>query len=141
MKLKGREVLDIALIDTKDYDVKKTKEGSRNHGKKYNIYTYNGIPFTVNSEHEFAKWREEGILYSATFEQQELEQKDDKGLPLEPKKVLRLLGCTNIRAEIAMAEAESDIDYALNKHKPEMVNNTLLNKLQQPALLATGISK
>jgi hypothetical protein len=62
-KIKGEDVLDIQpLAGVFNYD-----ESTKMNGKTYRRFTYNGVCFTVNTEHAFCEAFDNGILYAVTF--------------------------------------------------------------------------
>jgi len=106
MELKARQVLKIKSIATgKPYDV---EEGHPFYGKTFNVYQYDGIAFTVNSDDDFVKWRDAGSLFSADFKEGSREKEVDGQLITVP--TLQLTSCTNINQEVAMAKAESTLN-------------------------------
>lgn len=102
MEIKGRQVLKIKTISTgKKYDVDETHSF---YGQTFNVYQYNGIAFTVNSNDDFAKWRDSGSLFSVDFTESTREKEVDGSMVKVP--TLQLIGCTNINQEVSMAKAE-----------------------------------
>lgn len=66
-KIEGVECLDITAVQ-KGKAYTNTVEGSKNHGKLYNIYQWNGQAFSVNTEDDFvAKAEADEPLASVTF--------------------------------------------------------------------------
>ena len=62
MELKARQVLKISTVSTNvKYNV---GEDHSMFGQTFNRYQYNGIVFTVNTDNEFCKWKENGELFS-----------------------------------------------------------------------------
>ena len=103
MEIKARQVLKIKTISTGNkYNV---EEGHPFHGQTYNLYQYDGIAFTVNSNDDFAKWRDAGILFSVDFAEGTREREVDG--EVVNVKTLQLIGCTNINQEVSMAKAEA----------------------------------
>lgn len=106
LEIKGRQVLAIKTISSNNpYKVDKE---SKLFGKHYNLYQYNGIVFTVNSEDEFVNWKDGSRLYSATFEESMRDSKDSEGNEIKVA-ALQLLSCTNIDQEISMATTEATL--------------------------------
>ncbi len=104
VQIKGREVYGIrpiAHLQNKEYDV---AEGHPFHGQKYNTYQYDGKPFTVNSNDEFVKWRDAGILYSVTFKESTYMKEVDGQMVQLPS--YTFIGCTNKNQELSMADTE-----------------------------------
>jgi len=125
-EIKGRDVLNIkTILVGRPYNV---EAGHPLDGKTYNRYQFDGIVFTVNSEDEFVKWKNDGTLYSATFTEG-LMMVDVDGQQVE-RKTLQLTGCTNINQEKAMARAEREISYFLTEFDPAKVDESLLAQLQ-----------
>ena len=125
-EIKGRDVLNIKTVSTNNaYNVEK---GHRFEGQTYNLYQFDGVVFTVNSNDEFAKWKDEGILYSASFTEGTRMREID-GQQVEVK-TLQLTGCTNINQEKSMARAEREINYFLTEFDPAKVDENLLAQLQ-----------
>jgi len=60
--IQGDEILDISLI-TAARPYKNTAEGSKNHGKNYLTFSYDGKAFTVNEDDEFVKLYNNDTLY------------------------------------------------------------------------------
>lgn len=105
MEIKGRQVLKIKTISTgKKYDVDETHSF---YGQTFNVYQYNGIAFTVNSNDDFAKWRDNGSLFSVDFTESTREKEVDGSMVKVP--TLQLIGCTNINQEVSMAKAEQTL--------------------------------
>jgi hypothetical protein len=74
--IEGEEILDIAQIaGPKPY--KETKEGSKNHGKNFLTFMFDGKAFTVNEEDEFVKLYLEESLYRVKLGL--VEREDKKG--------------------------------------------------------------
>ena len=125
-EIKGRDVLNIKTVSTgNDYQVEKDH---RLAGQKYNLYQFDGIVFTVNADDEFVKWKNDGILYSATFVEG-VRMVDVEGQQVE-RKTLQLTGCTNINQEKSMARAQREISYFLTEFDPAKVDESLLAQLQ-----------
>jgi len=105
MEIKARQVLKIKTISTdKKYDV---VEGHPFFGQTFNVYQYDGIAFTVNSNDDFVKWRNSGELFSVNFAES-TRQKEVDGQMLDVP-TLQLTGCTNIKQEVSMAKAEATL--------------------------------
>ena len=103
MELKGRQVGKIKPISTgNDY---KVEEGHPFYGQKYNLYQYNGIAFTVNSNDEFVKLRDTNKLFSADFVEGTREREVDGQMVKVPS--LQLVSCTSIDFEVSMAKTEA----------------------------------
>jgi hypothetical protein len=125
MEIKGREVLKIKLLFAdRPYDV---EEGHRFHGQKYNTYTFDGKPFNVNTNDEFVKWRDSGILYSADFKKGTY-QKEVDGV-MQTLDSLQLLTCTNRNQEIAMAQTEQVLNRLYRDAEIKEVDENVLNEL------------
>ncbi len=126
MEIKGREIFKIGVISTGNSY--KAEEGSRLHGKKYNLYQYLGTAFTVPQDSEFVQWRDKGQLYSVDFTegQREVEDPNNQGVMIKVKS-LQFTSCTSITQEKAMAEVESDLEYIKRKHDPARVTDAMLN--------------
>jgi len=105
MELKARQVLKIKTISTGNKY--KVEEGHPFFGQTFNVYQYNGIAFTVNSNDDFAKWRDGGILFSVDFIESTREKEVDGSIVKVP--TLQLIGCTNINQEVSMAKAEATL--------------------------------
>jgi len=124
-EIKGRDVLKIKLISKgKAYQV---EEDHSFYGQTYNTYQYNGIAFTVNSNDEFAQWKDNAKLYSVTFN----EGTRDREINGELVKVqtLQLASCTNIDQEISMAQTEKTLSDIFKDEPAEKVSESLLNNL------------
>jgi hypothetical protein len=125
MELKGRQILKIKLLFAdKPYDV---EEGHRFYKQTYNTYTFDGKPFNVNTNDEFVKWRNEGILFSADFKQATY-QKEVDGV-MKDFESLQLLTCTNLNQEVAMAKAEATLSKIYRDAETTEVNDDVLNEL------------
>jgi hypothetical protein len=60
--IQGEEIFDISLIAAaRPY--KETTEGSKNHGKNYLTFSFEGKAFTVNEDDEFVKLYNNDTLY------------------------------------------------------------------------------
>ena len=103
MELKGRQVGKIKPISTGNkYNV---EEGHPFYGQTYNLYQYNGIAFTVNSNDEFVKLRDANKLFSVDFVESTREREIDGQMVKVP--TLQLVSCTSIDFEVNMARTES----------------------------------
>ena len=105
MEIKARQVLKIKTISTgNNY---KVEEGHPFFGQTFNVYQYDGIAFTVNSNDDFAKWRDNGELFSVDFAESTRQKEVDGSIVDVP--TLQLTGCTNIKQEVSMAKAEATL--------------------------------
>jgi hypothetical protein len=103
MELKGRQVGKIKLISTGNkYNV---EEGHPFYGQTYNLYQFNGIAFTVNSNDEFVTLRNTNKLFSADFVEGTREREIDGQMVKVPS--LQLVSSTSIDFEVSMARTES----------------------------------
>jgi hypothetical protein len=60
--IQGEEIFDISLISAaRPY--KNTTEGSKNHGKNYLTFSFEGKAFTANEDDEFVKLYNNDTLY------------------------------------------------------------------------------
>ena len=74
--IQGDEILDISLIaSARPY--KNTTEGSKNHGKSYLTFSFEGKAFTANEDDEFVKLYQDETLYRAKLGL--VEREDKKG--------------------------------------------------------------
>jgi hypothetical protein len=74
--IEGVEIFDISLIaGARPY--KNTKEGSKNHGKNYLTFSFEGKAFTANEDDEFVKLYNNDTLYRAKLGL--VEREDKKG--------------------------------------------------------------
>jgi hypothetical protein len=105
MEIKARQVLKIKTISTGNKY--KVEEGHPFFGQTFNVYQYNGIAFTVNSNDDFAKWRDNGELFSVDFAESTRQKEVDGSIVDVP--TLQLTGCTNIKQEVSMAKAEATL--------------------------------
>ena len=72
--IEGVEIFDISLISAaRPY--KNTTEGSKNHGKNYLTFSFEGKAFTANEDDEFVKLYSNDTLYRAKLG---LVERDDK---------------------------------------------------------------
>lgn len=125
MELKGRQVLKIKAISTnKKYNV---EEGHPFYGQTFNTYQYNGIAFTVNSNDEFVKWRDNGELFSVDFAEGTREREVDGAMVTVP--TIQLVGCTNIHQEVSMAKAEATLAKIYRSADTTEVSEDLLSSL------------
>ena len=125
--IKGREILKVRKVSSGNkYNVEKDHKF---YGQTYSHFTLDGVPFVVNDNDEFVKWRDAGQLFSADFEEGTREVETEEGVK-QTVPAIRLLCCTNILQEKAMAQAEADINYILTKYDPEKVDENLLNALK-----------
>ena len=125
MELKARQVLKIKTISTgKKYDV---VEGHPFYGQTFNTYQFDGIAFTVNSNDDFVKWRDNGSLFSVDFTKGTRQKEVDGQLVSVP--TLQLIGCTNINQEISMAKAEATLAKIYRDAEVSEVNDEMLNEL------------
>lgn len=67
VKVIGDDLQDITLISSGNPYKNVTDKEHRFFGKTFRLYTYLGIAFTVNEEHEFNKLRDEDNLRQVTF--------------------------------------------------------------------------
>jgi hypothetical protein len=105
MEIKARQVLKIKTISTGNKY--KVEEGHPFFGQTFNVYQYDGIAFTVNSNDDFAKWRDNGELFSVDFTESTRQKEVDGSIVDVP--TLQLTGCTNIKQEVSMAKAEATL--------------------------------
>lgn len=125
MELKARQVLKIKTIATgKKYDV---EEGHSLHGQTYNLYQYEGIVFTVNSNDDFVNWRDAGTLFSVDF-QEGTRDKEVDGQMVKVK-TLQLTGCTNINQEISMAKAEATLTKIYRDAETTEISDDVMSEL------------
>lgn len=125
LEIKGRQVLGIKTISSgNSYNVDKDHKLA---GKTYNLYQYNGIVFTVNSEDEFASWKNNGKLYSVTFNEGSREMEVNGAMTSVP--TLQLVGCTNIDQEVSMAQTESTLRRIFKDEEAAPVSESLLDSL------------
>jgi hypothetical protein len=122
LEIKGRQVLGIKTISSNNpYNVDKDHKF---HGKTYNLYQYNGTVFTVNSEDEFASWKNSGKLYSVTFTEGSRDVEVDGAMTKVA--TLQLVGCTNIDQEVSMAQTESTLRRIFKDEEAVAVNEDVM---------------
>jgi len=126
MEIKGRQVLKIKTISTSNkYNV---EEGHPFHGQTYNLYQFNGIAFTVNSNDEFVQWRDGGELFSVDFVEGTREREIDGQMVKVP--TLQLTGCTSTKQEISMARTENILNKIYRDVESTEVSDDVLSQLQ-----------
>ena len=127
MEIKGRDIYKIrpiAHLQNKPYAVEETHPF---YGQFYNTFQCNDKPFNVNTNDEFVKWRDNGSLFSATFDESTYEKEVDG--EMKTFKSLRLLSCTNKDQEIAMAQTENILNKLYRDEEVSKVNDELLSAL------------
>lgn len=125
LEIKGRQVLSIKTISSNNpYKVDKE---SKLFGKTYNLYQYNGVVFTVNSEDEFSAWKNSGKLYSVTFTEGSRDVEIDGAMTKVA--TLQLVGCTNIDQEVSMAQTESTLRRIFKDEEAVAVNDDVMSAL------------
>jgi hypothetical protein len=125
LEIKGRQVLAIKTISSNNpYKVDKE---SKLFGKTYNLYQYNGTVFTVNSEDEFAAWKNSGKLYSVTFTEGSRDVEVDGALTKVA--TLQLVGCTNIDQEVSMATTEATLRKIYKDEEVVAVNDSIMDAI------------
>ena len=91
------------------------------------MYQFNGTAFTVNSEDEFAQWKDNAKLYSVTFTEGTRDREIDGQLVKVP--TLQLTSCTSVDQEISMAKTEKILQDIFKDEPAEKVSESLLNAL------------
>lgn len=125
LEIKGRQILKIkTLFSNKPYNA---EEGSPLHGQYYNTYLLDGKPFSVNTNDDFVKWRDAGVLYSADFKPTTYEKEVDGEIKTFDS--LQLVTCTNIKQETAMASAEYTLAKIYRAAETGDVNEDVLSSL------------
>jgi len=125
LEIKGRQVLTIKTISTGNpYKVDKE---SKLFNKTYNLYQYDGTVFTVNSEDEFANWKNSGRLYSVKFDQGSREIEVNGAMTNVP--TLQLVGCTNIDQEVSMAQTEATLNKIYKDVEATAVNDSIMDAI------------
>jgi len=125
MELKGRQVGKIKLISTGNkYNV---EEGHPFYGQTYNLYQFNGIAFTVNSNDEFVKLRDTNKLFSVDFVEGTREREIDGQLVKVPS--LQLVSSTSIDFEVNMAKTESVLNKIYRDAETTEVSEDLFAEL------------
>jgi hypothetical protein len=126
LEIKGRQVLGIKTISTGN--PYKVDADHKFHKKTYNVYQYEGIVFTVNSEDEFANWKTSGKLYSVKFDQGLRDSKDSEGNEIKVA-ALQLLSCTNIDQEVFMAQTEATLNKIYKDVEATAVNEGIMDAI------------
>lgn len=125
MELKARQVLKIKTISTGNkYNV---EEGHPFHGQTYNLYQFDGIAFTVNSNDDFVNWRNSGQLFSVDFKEGTRDREIDGQLVKVP--TLQLVGCTNINQEVSMAKAEAVLTKIYRDAETTEISDDVMSEL------------
>jgi hypothetical protein len=124
-EIKGRDVLKIkAISKANNYNV---EQDHKLFGQTYNLYQFNGVAFTVNSNDEFVQWKDNSKLYSATFN---VGSRDvEINGQLTAVKTLQLTSCTSVDQEISMAQTEKTLQDIFKDEPAERVDATLLSQL------------
>ena len=126
LEIKGREVLGIKTISSNN--PYKVDADHKFHKKTYNVYQYDGIVFTVNSEDEFANWKTSGKLYSVKFDQGLRDSKDSEGNDAKVA-ALQLLSCTNIDQEVFMAQTEATLNKIYKEVDAAPVSESIMDAI------------
>jgi len=125
MELKARQVLKIKTISTGNkYNV---EEGHPFYGQTYNLYQFDGIAFTVNSNDDFVNWRNSGQLFSVDFKEGTRDREIDGQLVKVP--TLQLVGCTNINQEVSMAKAEAVLTKIYRDAETTEISDDVMSEL------------
>lgn len=126
LEIKGRQVLSIKTISTNN--PYKVDADHKFHKKTYNLYQYDGIVFTVNTEDEFVNWKDSGKLYSVKFEEGLRDSKDSEGNEIKVAS-LQMLSCTNQDQEISMAQTESTLRRIFKDEEAVAVNADVMDAI------------
>ena len=125
LEIKGREVGKIKTIST-DNPYKVDADHTFN-GQFYNLYQFNGIAFTVNSNDEFVALKNSGKLYSVDFVEGNRE-KEIEGQMVNVK-TLQLASCTSVDFEVTMANTENTLRKIYKDEEVTVVSDSLINSL------------
>ncbi len=126
LEIKGRQVLAIKTISSNN-PYKVTDKEHKLFGKFYNLYQYNGVVFTVNSEDEFVDWKANDKLYSVTFTEGSRDVEIDGAMTKAA--TLQLVGCTSNAQEINMAQTEKTLRDIFKDEEATPVNADVMNAL------------
>jgi hypothetical protein len=126
MELKGRQVGKIKTISTGNKY--KVEEEHPFYGQTYNLYQYNGIAFTVNSNDEFVQLKDKSKLFSVDFVEGTRDREIDGQMVSVP--TLQLTSCTSVDFEVSMAKTESILNRIYRDAETVEVSDELLNALQ-----------
>ena len=125
LEIKGREVGKIKTISTGN--AYKVEADHKFYGQFYNLYQFNGVAFTVNSNDEFVALKDSGKLYSVDF----VEGTRDRDVDgqMVSVKTLQLASCTSVDFEVTMAQTESTLRKIYKDEEVTAVTDSLLSAL------------